>query len=290
LISFPLNGVVLNKSSASCESKPPRGIETNNRSKQNAFTCNNSRFSAIPDYYQNDTSFGGFPDGGQMYCGPVAVSNSLMYLIGNTIFEDTFPGLPARKDQHTLINKIASPEYIGTGRMGTSPSGICKGVDKFLLDNNYTGATLSYYGWRPVPAKYHKQSRADLISMEGLLRRSETAIWLNFGWYSYQKDKNQYIRTGGHWVTLIDILRSDTLSIVVHDPATIQTGNDTIHLTRLSEGFLITKITLLPVCASGYYMFTNKSGQHGVVDGFITLEMPLDTQPKSSEFTTEFKN
>jgi hypothetical protein len=221
-----------------------------------------------------------------MYCGPVAVSNSLMYLIGNTIFQDTFPYLQSKSDQHTLICKIASPQYIGTGRQGTSPSGICNGVDKFLLDNNHSGATLSYYGWRPVAAKYHKNTRADLTSIEKIVEKPHTAIWLNFGWYTNQKDSNQYIRTGGHWVTLINFLHSDSLAIVVHDPATRRTGNDTINLTRLSEGFLINKITLLPVCASGYYRFTSKSGHYGIIDGFVTLELPSENQTKDCRFTT----
>lgn len=222
-----------------------------------------------------------------MYCGPVAVSNSLMYLIGADIFQDTFPSLQSKSDQHTLISKIASPQYIGTGQQGTSPSGICKGVDKFLIDNNYSGATLSYYGWRPVAAKYHKNSRADLTYIEKMAGKSQAAIWLNFGWYTIQKDSNQYVRTGGHWATLINFMHSDTFAIVVHDPATRRTGNDTINLTRLSEGFLINKITLLPVCASGYYRFISKSGHFGVIDGFITLEMPLEIQPKNSKITTD---
>jgi hypothetical protein len=288
LIVLPFNSIALNKSNIFYKSESTRDNGPDSGSNQLDIITDGS-CSTIPDYYQNDTSFGGFPDGGQMYCGPVAVSNSLMYLMGNAIFQNTFPSIQSKRDQHTLISLIASPRYIGTGKMGTSPSGICKGVDRFLLDNNFSKATLSYYGWRPVPVKYHKQSRADFITIENILGRPDAAIWLNFGWYTYQKDRNQFIRTGGHWVTLINFLHRDTLSIIVHDPATRQTGNDTLHLRRLSDGFLVTKITILPVCASGYYVFTNKSGQFGIIDGFITLVIPEEINTKSYGVTTGAK-
>lgn len=274
LIILPINGIAHTKRNIHFEPESICTTKACRTSNCNDLTSSKSHLDSIPDYYQNDTAFGGFPDGGQMYCGPVAVSNSLMYLIGAAIFQDTFPNLQSKKNQHTLIREIASSQYIGTGQQGTSPSSICKGIDKFLLDNNCKEAILSYYGWRPVPTKYHKSSRAALTSTEKIVGKPRAAVWLNIGWYTYQKDNNQYIRTGGHWVTLIKFLHSDTPAIVVHDPATRQTGNDTINLTRLSEGLLVNKITLLPVSASGYYRFTNSSGRYGIIDGFITLEVP----------------
>ena len=272
LTYLPFSDVLSNETTAPCNPQSAQITKVSSGYDQMTLTNDGAHLDSIPDYYQNDTAFGGFPDGGQMYCGPVAVSNSLMHIFSNGLLLDTLPDLQFKKNQHALISKIASSRYIGTGPQGTSPTDICKGVEKFLSEENYSGATLSYCGWRPVPAKYHKNSSPDFTFAKKILFKTGTAVWLNFGWYSYHSDRNQYFRKGGHWVTLISYLHSDTPIIVVHDPATSKAGNDTITLTRLTDGQLTGKMTPLPVYASGYYRFTNKSGQYGIIDGFITLE------------------
>jgi hypothetical protein len=272
MIFLPFDDVLSSESFAPCSPQSALMTTVISEHDQINLTNDGAHLDSIPDYYQNDTAFGGFPDGGQMYCGPVAVSNSLMHIISNGVFLDTLPDFQFKKNQHALISKIASSRYIGTGPRGTSPADICNGVEKFLSEENYTGATLSYCGWRPVPTKYRKKSFPDFTFAEKILYKTRTAVWLNFGWYSYHKDRNQYFRRGGHWVTLISYLHSDTPIIVVHDPATSKAGNDTITLTRLTDGQLTGKMAPLPVYASGYYRFTNKSGQYGIIDGFITLE------------------
>ena len=70
-----------------------------------------------PDYCQSDPAYGGFPDDegvlhGNVFCGPTAGSNSLMWLA-----DHGFPNLASdsgdrKRDQHDLIAAIAQPAYM----------------------------------------------------------------------------------------------------------------------------------------------------------------------------------
>ena len=71
-------------------------------------------FADIPDFPQQNPD-SAFEAGGVTYCAPVAVSNSLVWLKGNT----------DRDYQRLLIKKLASQTYMSTSPYsGTSPSGV----------------------------------------------------------------------------------------------------------------------------------------------------------------------
>jgi hypothetical protein len=112
------------------------------------------KIDQIPDYYQRDRAYGGFPRAGAVYCGPVAVSNSLYWFAQNgysgiiDITEDS------KKDQHKLIKLLGSEKYINTGSGGSSPDMICIGIRKFMNERNYISAKIRFYGWRPVPEQF----------------------------------------------------------------------------------------------------------------------------------------
>jgi len=64
------------------------------------------KINSIPDMTQTDPA-AKLPNGGRSHCGPVAVSNSLMWLAGNG-FENLSPNLQDRRKAHFEIARSLS--------------------------------------------------------------------------------------------------------------------------------------------------------------------------------------
>lgn len=232
----------------------------------------------IPDYYQRDRAFGGFPGAGAVYCGPVAVSNSLYWFAQNgysgiiDITEDS------KKDQHKLIKLLGSEKYINTGSGGSSPDMICIGIRKFMNERNYISAKIRFYGWRPVPEQFRTGLTIPELSLAKESLSKNNAVWLNIGWYDYNEKKKEYKRTGGHWVTFVgyghDGKKDDSEVLIIHDPETRWRHNDYIRVQKIDEGMLTGKMKNLPQKATGYYCFPTGYKRYGIIEGMIVLEMP----------------
>jgi len=173
------------------------------------------KFRTMPDFWQLDPR-GHFADGGLMYCGPVAVSNSLAYLARHG-----FPGLlPKGEDEHPqidLINLLASPDYINTDpTRGSGPYNILRGVEKYVDQQGYRCATLAYEGWRKV-GPYVKATRPDLAWIRDSILDPHGVVWLNIGWFT-RLDAGHYKRSGGHFLTLVGFDPSNPLTLLIHNP------------------------------------------------------------------------
>lgn len=179
---------------------------------------------AVPDLYQRDRS-ARLPGRGKGYCAPVAVSNSFVYLA-----ERGFPALlPAmgrkRMTQGQLASLLGMSKYMHTSiKDGTSPASVLKGVTLYLQDRGVNWTYLGYQGWRRTPEQFTAENDIPQLSWikDGLL--GDSAVWLNLGWYK-RKENGEYIRTGGHWVTLVGYGltregKKNPLSLLIHDPAT----------------------------------------------------------------------
>lgn len=242
------------------------------------------KIETIPDYYQRDKEFGGFPRGGAVYCGPVAVSNSLFWFSQNGYQGLIEPTENKKKDLHNLISTIGSSEYINTSPGGASPDMICNGVQKFLNDRNFRDAKIKFYGWRPIPPKFKAPSKIpDLEFAKKALLDTRTAVWLNIGWYSYNERKDEYKRTGGHWVTLVGYghngKNADSEALIIHDPETRWRLNDYIKPKTIASGVLTGKLQNMPQDAKGYAAYSTGLNSYGIIEGMVVLEMPkLNTQ------------
>jgi len=173
------------------------------------------KFRTMPDFWQLDPR-GHFADGGLMYCGPVAVSNSLAYLAHHG-----FPGLLHRgeddRPQIDLINLLASPDYINTNpTRGSGPYNILRGVEKYVDEQGYRCATLAYEGWRKV-GPYVKASRPDLGWIKDSILNPHGVVWLNIGWFT-RLDSGHYRRSGGHFLTLVGFDPGNPMTLLIHNP------------------------------------------------------------------------
>ncbi len=203
---------------------------------------------SIPDITQTDPK-ALFPFGGVHYCGPCAISNSLVWL-GENGYEKLLP--EKRGDQlhiqAELTKIIASEKYMDTTlQRGTSPRGILQGVSKYLHDCGYEYSELSYEGWREVPNQFNtgvKKPRLDWIE-SGL--KENSAVWLNVGWYMFSPETREYTRVGGHWVTLagfgVDKNGKENSNIlIIHDPGArsgYKFSNDFARAARIRSGKLV---------------------------------------------------
>ena len=176
----------------------------------------------VPDLnqYRNDDVF---PNKGEKFCAPVAVSNSLSAARG---------GMES-KEQVELARLLGSSDYMSTGDNGTSPQKLLDGVARFLSAEEETGS-LSYQGNRKVSGRYNPE-RIKQVSPQWLMSgiQQKQHVWLNIGWYK-RLSNGELVRNGGHWVTLVGYERYGSGedgfrdSLMIHDPATRREHDESV--------------------------------------------------------------
>jgi len=223
----------------------------------------NIYFADIPDMSQLNAT-PDLPGNGAMYCAPVAVSNSLVWLEANSNEEY----------QLAVMEKLASREYMGTSpRSGTGVVGVLHGLKKYVMEIHGQYQRLEYAGWRDVPEKY-RQSYAPSLEwmLTGLHKRG--AVWLNIGWY-FEND-GAFQRKGGHWVTLVGYRNGQ---LIIHDPgpwADRAGASQLVRISALKNGTLQGNYRGLPRKAEGFLtldqaMPTAYGGSIAIIDGAVLL-------------------
>ena len=220
----------------------------------------------IPDFTQTHVR-GAKAGNGQQYCGPVAVSNSFMWLAGQ------------EEGQLELIEKLASAGYMNTSlENGTGTTGILRGADRLARELFGGYASLEYQGWRKHPETYSSGVEVPQLRWirEGISGRS--AVWLNIGWYRFDPSKDEYHRFGGHWVTLVG---SEGNTLILHDPsprAGESFANEHVRFRRLNTGRLVGRKAGLPRSARGHLLLGE--GMHmkaradaALLDGAVVLRL-----------------
>jgi len=230
---------------------------------------------SIPDYYQRSTRFGGFPNEGSAYCGPVAASNALMWLYRNDYGKIIEKSNNALKDQYELIKLLGSEKYFHTAKDGTNPNELCLGLKKFFDDAGIKNVKIEYHGWRLMDSQFksgHSVPDLDIIKND---LRSRNAVLLNYGWYKYDAQKDEYTRTGGHWVNLVgfghDGNRENPHALIINDPdMRVQSANYII-VRRMESGYLKGSLSGLPREAAGFHKFKSSSKGVGIIDGAVVI-------------------
>ncbi len=245
---------------------------------------------SIPDMTQTDPK-ACFPYGGVHYCGPCAISNSLIWL-GENGYGKLLPEKEGDRlhVQAELTNVIASKKYMDTTlESGTSPWGILQGVSRYLHDCGYEYSELSYEGWRAVPSQFNtglKRPQLDWIEA-GL--KENSAVWLNIGWYMYSPETREYTRVGGHWVTLAGFGvdkngKEDSSILIIHDPGSrsgYKFSNDFAKVVRIGSGRLVGGAGKSHD-AAGFFKLTGGMKIHpdldaAILDGAIRLILKAPT-------------
>ncbi|MDY7091388.1 MAG: hypothetical protein SX243_00300 [Acidobacteriota bacterium] len=256
------------------------------------------KIADTPDLMQTDPraeiAFGG----GRYHCGPVSVSNALVWL-GRNGYEKLLPEpIEDWADQGALVEALASEDYLRTSTHGTNESNFLRGVERYVEDHGYTIESLQYRGWTYHPEEYSGGSKR--VDLDWLREQvvGASAVWLQIGWYRYEPATNSFRRFEAHWAALVgyeplaqaSVSTTDDspfggpaadLVLVVHDSAprsgpTPHSDRTTLH--PLESGTLVGVKRGLPVPASEYYRLggelkIKEEADIGVLDGVVALRM-----------------
>lgn len=218
----------------------------------------------IPDFTQTDIKGEGAGNG-QQYCGPVSVSNSIIWLNDNS------------GNQSKLIHTLASGPYMNTSlKDGTGTSGLLRGVDKIAIELFGGYQTLEYEGWRKHPKRYSAGVKVPCDERIKSAITKKSAAWINIGWYTYNQSLDEYRRIGGHWVTLAGYKNGQ---LIIHDPAPRagqSFSNEFVEYSLLTSGTLVGKKWGLPCSARGFIslnkgMHKKEGADVAIIDGVVYI-------------------
>lgn len=232
---------------------------------------------AIPDLTQTDSK-GKFAGGGRMFCGPVAVSNSLWALYGK---DCQLEGLT----HYDLVNKLASQQFMNTQpTKGTTVKQLMSGADTYLQGRGEKNYFLKFQGWRVSSQRYQSGVSAPRLQwIKDILSEKRSAVWLNVGWYRHLPDNGPLKRISGHWVTAVGYGKDakgklDPHCLIIHDPAPRAgpSRSQYIKLRKIESGVLTGLFTNLPRSARNYYLMEGdmrlkRGADYAVLDGAVGL-------------------
>ncbi|MEO6054642.1 MAG: hypothetical protein ABIP97_11570 [Chthoniobacterales bacterium] len=241
--------------------------------------------SATPNLCQTDPD-GKFAGDGSQFCAPVSVSNSFIWLSQNGYPALDPSGRGDKSAQLEMVRTLSSEDYLNTSTgNGTNPKKVLNGVTTYLTEFGLHAASLKYEGWREVPQEFLAGEYPDLSQIKNAIAKPGGIVWLNIGWYHLEG--SQYIRHGGHWVTLVGMEADNAL--LIHNPAPkASREGDTVYAKRIEDGTLASgkeTVTGLPRVAKGYYQITGAlpmgTTTIAILDGAIILQMPPTSAPAS---------
>ncbi len=185
------------------------------------------------------------PDGGANCCGPVAISNS-MFALAALGYPRLVPDLPSADEAHRAVARaLAADAYTAAGsRRGTNVARMIRGANRYVSEQGYT-ARFEFQGWRAVDAEYRRGQYPDPRWIADRLP-GPRAVWLNIGWYRYDKETDTYERQGGHWVTAVGYGidaegTPDPNILIIYDPSPrsgYERRADYVRWRRLESGQL----------------------------------------------------
>jgi len=238
----------------------------------------------VPDMTQTDPR-AKLPNGGRSYCGPVAVSNSLMWLAGRG-FANLLPDLKDREKVHFELARILG-RYMNTNpKTGTGATGLARGVVRYIEDRGYHCDYVGYQGWRKHPKEFSSGVDVPQLSWIKSALQGDSAVWLNIGWYKYDAGSDRYRRIGGHWVTLVGYGaersgKPDPAVLIIRDPAPrsgMRPWHQYVRLKRISSGSLEGKDGRSSRSAEGFYILAEglkvrSTADFGLLDGVVALKI-----------------
>jgi hypothetical protein len=239
---------------------------------------------AIPDLTQTDPK-GKFADGGKNFCGPVAVSNSLMALFRDDLkWNDV--------SHYDLVNQLASQSRMNTDlTKGTGVRQLMHGVELFLDEQGEKNYFLKFQGWRRHDNRHRTGvTEPQLTWIKHIIANKRGAVWLNVGWYREISPDQPLVRISGHWVTAVGYGKDasgklDPDYLLIHDPSprASAAGPEYVKMTKINSGVLSGAVRNLPRPARNLYqmedgMRLKRGAQVAILDGAVGLIL----KPKAS--------
>ncbi len=169
----------------------------------------------MPDIFMTDTALA-LPDGGEYFCGPVSVANSLIYLqkkgFNNLLSDFQSDTMKIYSD---LIYQLSENKYMKTLTNKITPSGyMIRGLKRYVKDSDYDFENIEYKEFGKNPS-YEIDWLKNRIS-----KGYETMIFL---WIIKKIEPNTMKIIAGHWVSLVGYGKDEKGNtnseiLIIHDP------------------------------------------------------------------------
>lgn len=242
------------------------------------------RPAGTPDLMQTHPA-ARLPGGGAAYCGPVAVSNALVWLARNGHPRLAPPDCATPAGQGALAALLGGPAYMKTSRTdGTGARAMAEGLDRYLAARGETGHRVRFRGADPVPAPYSLGVGPPDLGWVTSGLRGDGAVCLKIGWYHHDRATDAYRIFAGHWVTLVghgvdEAGRPDPAVLIVHDPAPrsgAARSHDHVRLAPLAGGTVHGHGKVAAHPARGYHRLggglrMKRGADAAILDGALVL-------------------
>ena len=245
---------------------------------------------AFPDLSQNDARLG-LPGDGASYCGPVAVSDWLIWLADHGYPRLAPPGATRDDRQLALVRALSGPRYLATNATGgTGSLGLLRGLERWVADAGYRVQALEYAGWRAHDARHSTGQRAVDLVWLGRALREGAAGFVHVGWYRPPtRWELAHARRGGHWLAAVRAdaagdgppggASSATGELWLVDPAPYAgsaPATEHVRARRLEEGWLLAdgdRVTARGALLLGEGMRLKRAEDLAIVDGAVVLRL-----------------
>jgi len=231
----------------------------------------------VPDLTQ--TAIKGETAGdGQMYCAPVAVSNTFAWLLG----VDT-------QDQLLMARTLAGQDYMRTSlKNGTGTVELLRGAKRYARSSGLHIEELQHEGWRKTDKSHFSGNAVPTRTFVERFVGDNRGAWVNIGWY--KRDGSELRRIGGHWVTLVGADFSQGTTLYVNDPSPRAGNRKTTHMlsvSRLDPIRLIGRKHGLPRNGADLWMVEDGLKIHqnadvAIIDGIVGLKISRQLSKNSA--------
>lgn len=236
-----------------------------------------SRVDETPDLMQSEPQ-AGLPFEGAPYCGPVAASDSLIYMSKHGYPRLTSASALDARAQGQLSLRLS--KLMKTTRLGgTTPDGLMVGLRKYIGERGYVVESLHYQGWEHLDHGVALATLPQLAFVHKGLADDKSAVWLKIGWYRYFPAQDKYVRFAGHWVAVVG---TEGDALIVHDPAPRSgsaASHDRVVPTEIVHGKIQTGYEgAKTMDAHGYHKLggglkIKQRADFGILDGVVVLRL-----------------
>lgn len=183
------------------------------------------RIKEIPDFSQTDPRLG-LPNGGEMYCAPVAAANGLVWLAEHRGFSQLLPvqGLSLTEKVAMLARALGSSALMSTApKGGTTFDRFLFGLERYALQVGYR-PVVAYRGRWPMPARF--RAGPGPVDRAWMVREFDydRVVWASIGFYETMRGQGLR-RVGGHMITMVGYGRGPN-GRVDHDAVSFHDSDD----------------------------------------------------------------
>ncbi|MBI1858059.1 MAG: hypothetical protein HYR97_02965 [Candidatus Melainabacteria bacterium] len=167
----------------------------------------------MPNIYQRDKQSKILRENGSRWCGPAAISNTLVYL-AKRYFQMLVPPIGNMSEleaQAKLIETLAT--HMKTNdEVGTDPINLVEGLEKYVRERGYKIKAK----WRGNPKAREENLPTPMWIMNGIIGTSNAV--LNIGGYEFNQKRGEYRRLDGHYLTVAGFSLANS-KLITHDTA-----------------------------------------------------------------------